>query len=90
MAAGWTFKTGMTNYWVRLTTYNTTYLPNPTIDLTAAGHHGVDPGQRAGREEPVGRRHLGVHDVGTPQHVLDPTGRQGVGQAPRVDRHRQS
>ena len=29
------FKTGQTNPWVRLTTYNTTYLPNPIILTTA-------------------------------------------------------
>ena len=34
LKAGWTFKTGMTDYWVRLTTLNTTYVPNPTIDFT--------------------------------------------------------
>ena len=31
----WTFKTGQANYWVRLTTGNTTFLPNPTINASA-------------------------------------------------------
>jgi hypothetical protein len=35
LKAAWTFKTGITDYWVRLTTFNTTFLPNPTIDLGA-------------------------------------------------------
>lgn len=35
MQAGWTFKTGMSDYWVRLTTFNTTVLPNPTINASA-------------------------------------------------------
>ena len=34
MKIGWSFKTGMSNYWVRLTTFNTTSLPNPTINLS--------------------------------------------------------
>ncbi|MDB6029571.1 MAG: hypothetical protein JWM68_5794, partial [Verrucomicrobiales bacterium] len=35
LKAGWTFKTGTSNYWVRLTTANTTLLPNPAINATA-------------------------------------------------------
>ncbi len=31
--AGWTFKTGMANYWIRLNTFNTATNPNPTIQL---------------------------------------------------------
>jgi N-acetyl-anhydromuramyl-L-alanine amidase AmpD len=33
MKIGWSFKTGQVDQWVRLTTGNTTALPNPTIDL---------------------------------------------------------
>ena len=33
MVAGWTFKTGFQNYWVRLNTFNTPTNPNPTIAL---------------------------------------------------------
>ena len=33
MKVAWTFKTGQTDQWVRLTTGNTTALPNPTIDF---------------------------------------------------------
>ena len=35
LVAKWNFKTGTSDYWVRLTTTNTTFLPNPTIDLGA-------------------------------------------------------
>ena len=35
MKVGWTFKTGQTDQWVRLTTGNTTLLPNPTINASA-------------------------------------------------------
>ena len=33
LKAGWTFKTGTTNAWVRLTTFNTTYVPNLTVPM---------------------------------------------------------
>jgi N-acetyl-anhydromuramyl-L-alanine amidase AmpD len=32
MKVGWTFKTGTTNAWVRLNTFNVPTIPNPTID----------------------------------------------------------
>ena len=35
LKADWTFKTGLTDYWVRLTTANTTLLPNPVFDCNA-------------------------------------------------------
>ena len=35
LKAGWTFKTGIADYWVRLTTANTTFLPNPAINASA-------------------------------------------------------
>jgi len=35
MKVGWTFKTGQTDQWVRLTTGNTTLLPNPAINASA-------------------------------------------------------
>ena len=35
LRAEWTFKTGISDYWVRLTTANTTFLPNPTINASA-------------------------------------------------------
>ncbi len=35
LKAGWTFKTGQANYWVRLTTANTTFLPNTVINASA-------------------------------------------------------
>ncbi len=35
MRVDWTFKTGITDYWVRLTTGATTFLPNPTINASA-------------------------------------------------------
>ena len=35
LRAEWSFKTGTTNYWIRLTTGNTTYVPNPTINASA-------------------------------------------------------
>ena len=35
LRATWSFKTGTSNYWVRLTTGNTTLLPNPTINASA-------------------------------------------------------
>jgi hypothetical protein len=34
MKAQWNFKTGVVDYWVRLTTFNTTFLPNPAFDTT--------------------------------------------------------
>ncbi len=34
LRAEWTFKTGISEYWVRLTTANTTFLPNPTINAS--------------------------------------------------------
>ncbi len=34
LMAGWTFKTGTSNYWVRLSTANAANLPNPIVDLT--------------------------------------------------------
>ncbi|MDB6028939.1 MAG: hypothetical protein JWM68_5162 [Verrucomicrobiales bacterium] len=33
MKVGWSFKTGQTDQWVRLNTFNATTLPNPTIDF---------------------------------------------------------
>ena len=33
MVAGWSFKTGTANYWIRLNTYNTPTNPNPAIAL---------------------------------------------------------
>ena len=35
LRAEWSFKTGVTDYWVRLTTGNTTFVPNPTINASA-------------------------------------------------------
>jgi hypothetical protein len=35
LRATWSFKTGITNYWVRLVTFNTTSLANPTINASA-------------------------------------------------------
>ena len=35
MRAQWSFKTGVTGYWVRLNTLNTTFVPNPTINASA-------------------------------------------------------
>ncbi|MDB6027696.1 MAG: hypothetical protein JWM68_3919, partial [Verrucomicrobiales bacterium] len=35
LVAQWTFKTGISNYWVRLATSGATSLPNPTVDLGA-------------------------------------------------------
>ncbi|MDB6024368.1 MAG: hypothetical protein JWM68_591 [Verrucomicrobiales bacterium] len=35
LKAGWSFKTGTTNPWVRLTTASMAILPNPTLDLAA-------------------------------------------------------
>jgi hypothetical protein len=35
LRAEWTFKTGVTDYWVRLVTFDTTSLPNPTINASA-------------------------------------------------------
>lgn len=35
LVVNWNFKTGTTDYWVRLTTANPTVLPNPTIDLAS-------------------------------------------------------
>jgi hypothetical protein len=35
LKVGWTFKTGLANYWVRLNTFNTTFLPNPAINASA-------------------------------------------------------
>ncbi len=35
MKIGWSFNTTTSNQWVRLTTGNTTYLPNPTINASA-------------------------------------------------------
>lgn len=35
LRATWTFKTGTANYWVRLNTLNTTFVPNPTINASA-------------------------------------------------------
>ena len=36
LAAGWSFKTGTTNPWLRLTTFNATNTPNPTISTNQA------------------------------------------------------
>ncbi len=36
LQANWTFKAGQVNPWLRLTTYNTSNLPNPAISLTGA------------------------------------------------------
>ncbi|MBA4150472.1 MAG: fibronectin type III domain-containing protein [Verrucomicrobia bacterium] len=35
LRADWSFKTGMSDYWIRLVTANTTFLPNPTINASA-------------------------------------------------------
>ena len=35
LKAVWNFRTGTANYWVRLTTFNTTALPNPAINASA-------------------------------------------------------
>ena len=35
LKAVWNFKTGITDYWIRLNTLNTTFLPNPTINASA-------------------------------------------------------
>ncbi len=35
LKVAWTFKAGTSNYWLRLTTANTTFLPNPTINASA-------------------------------------------------------
>jgi N-acetyl-anhydromuramyl-L-alanine amidase AmpD len=35
LRAQWSFKTGLTDYWIRLTTANATSLPNPTINASA-------------------------------------------------------
>src|SRR5687768_3141627 len=34
MAVGWTFKTGVTDYWVRLSTYSPPALRNPAINAS--------------------------------------------------------
>jgi hypothetical protein len=36
LTAGWSFKTGTTDPWLRLTTFNATNLPNPTISTNQA------------------------------------------------------
>nr|MBA4150586.1 putative Ig domain-containing protein [Verrucomicrobiota bacterium] len=35
LKAEWSFKTGTSNYWLRLATVDTTFLPNPTINASA-------------------------------------------------------
>ncbi len=35
LRADWSFRTGTTDYWVRLNTLNTAFLPNPTINASA-------------------------------------------------------
>ena len=58
LVARWNFKTGTTNYWIRLTTTNTTSLPNPTLDLS--GHLRFDI--QSSKALKVG---LGIRETGT-------------------------
>jgi hypothetical protein len=58
LVAKWNFKTGVTDYWVRLTTTNTTSLPNPTLDL--GGHLRFDI--QSSKALKVG---LGIRETGT-------------------------
>nr|MBA4148239.1 fibronectin type III domain-containing protein [Verrucomicrobiota bacterium] len=56
--AGWTFKTGVANYWIRLNTFNTATNPNPTIALDQRVQFKV----YANKAVKIG---LGVRETGT-------------------------
>lgn len=58
LKGGWTFKTGTTNPWLRLTTFNPTNVPNPTIPLDRIVRFDIysDKSLKAG---------LGIRETGT-------------------------
>ena len=62
MVVKWNFKTGTTDYWVRLTTTNAASLPNPTIDLGAHVRFNI----QSSKAIKVG---LGIRETGTTAEI---------------------